>query len=246
MRNVGALAQFDRQQYPPVKTPAVHQRERPLTLNPLLDPACELCLLPIESPGWYDYSHNGYYGTLQGAVWTANGRYGPAVFAAALGNCVNMGAIPALMFVAGDFTVEHWIYPLALANNPIVFQRVLWNADGYTTTILANGQARLHTFQALAEQTTLTGVGTVVINQWYHFVARRQGAAAQIFLNGVDATAVPAVHINPVGVPGRIGYVGDPGGAFFNGYTDLVRVYSRYLGDQEILDLYEQGRPGWL
>lgn len=246
MRNVGALAQFERQQVPPIKVPAVHARERPLTLNPLLDPACELCLLPIPGPGWYDYSGNGYFGTLTNAVWTDNGRFGPAMSFDGLNDWVGCTVSPLLNFVAGDFSIELWVNPTAFGAVDQYITRGAWNADGYMLRIMPGGLVDFRTFQAAANQVTNSAVGAIALNNWHHLIITRQGAGCLIYVNGVDVTAAPGVHINPVGNALRQFIVGLWAGASPTAFIDLVRVYSRLLVPYEVADLSDQGRPQWM
>jgi len=61
---------------PSLKNPSKLPLRRPLRRPFKLDSACVLCLMPIEGNKWVDWSGNGNHGTIDGAVWSANGPQG--------------------------------------------------------------------------------------------------------------------------------------------------------------------------
>jgi len=105
-------------------------------------------------------------------------------------------------------------------------------------------------FRLRAGTTTTTLVGTVPLTtgEWTHIVAEYDGQAMTLRQNGVWMTSAPKTGLIAT-APSVNAAVGDQppgsGNRPFHGLLDDVRVYSRLLENQEILDLSVQrfGRP---
>ena len=88
--------------------------------------------------------------------------------------------------------------------------------------------------------------GTTVISdgQWHHIAMRRNGGKAEIFVDGKKEVE-GAIEDNDKTNDGlfvigaRFKNSGDPTG-FFAGSIDELRIYTRSLTDEELMDLYKQ------
>jgi hypothetical protein len=136
--------------------------------------------------------------------------------AVALPSSVNFG------FGSGNFTVEFWMYPTAVASGYLF--------DSRTSTALqsvycwfASGGALQYMGGIVTGGVTLTGV---TANSWYYVVCTRNGSTAQMFVNGVSvgtaAISGSANNTNPM----NIGYRYDA----TVGYTGYIQDFRVTLG----------------
>lgn len=132
--------------------------------------------------------------------------------------------------LAGDFTVEAWIYPVA---NPAGNQCIVAH---YSATSNQRGWQLVRTsssglsFDWSTNGSGLTGSGfggvLTAINQWHHIAVCRQSATAYKFVNGVlvDTASMSGALFNSTAAL-SIGAVQTGSGAdYFNGYIDEVRI----------------------
>jgi hypothetical protein len=135
----------------------------------------------------------------------------------------------ALNIGTGDFTMEGWIYPLALPSSD-AFPTNWWQhsvlfgrgtpdqGDGYNLIL---GATKL-IFQNNDGQVT-NGTHNIAINKWYHVAACRSGGTLRLFVNG---TVVATTSSAFTGGAGSNFYIGSETGqgAYFNGYMTDVRL----------------------
>jgi hypothetical protein len=125
--------------------------------------------------------------------------------------------------LAGDFTVEAWIYRTTTGSQRIVGK---WNLAGNlawvletSTTAIAFGVANSGTFSA-----SLSFNATINLFAWNHVAVSRSGSTVRAFLNGVDLGSATssanctANNTNPI----RIGQTENVN--YVNGYVCDVRV----------------------
>jgi len=95
--------------FPPLRSPTPKPLIYPWKQPFSIDPSCDLCLLPIRDDKWYDFSGKGNHGTIEGAIWTAKGRYGPALYFDGINDYATLGNDNSLNVGTGDFTLELFI-----------------------------------------------------------------------------------------------------------------------------------------
>ena len=146
-----------------------------------------------------DKSRYRSHGTITGAV-PAAGVHGYCLdFNPALPSYVEIPAAHTqLDFIAEDFSIIMRVRFSSLPAQSELLQRGLVNADGYYWHTLANGEVRFVTNQALANQWSGAGAGTVAALTWYTLGVSRTGNSVRLLRNGVDLTATVGVHIDPV------------------------------------------------
>ncbi|MCK4722488.1 MAG: hypothetical protein KAT75_04250 [Dehalococcoidia bacterium] len=142
-----------------------------------------------------------------------------------------------LAFTGEDFSFVIRIRFDSLVGSPQIVSKYLWNTHGYWFRCNAGGDLSVLTFQAAANQSSSSALGSVVINTWYTLGVSRNGASIRIYQNGVDITAVAGVHINPVltnrnfllGCDNAIAAGHDGLIEFFRAFTGVALATSEHL-----------------
>ena len=144
------------------------------------------------------------------SIYRSHGAITTATWAAGLhGYCLDFNSanpdyvvIPAahtqLNFQTESFSIIARVYVDDFTINHSLFIRGLINADGYDWFLHTVGRSEFRTHQALASQTSRSLPGSILINTWYTLGISRSGASVRTLIDGVDATAVVGVHINPL------------------------------------------------
>lgn len=140
-----------------------------------------------------------------------------------------------LDFTTGDFSLAAWICLSDLTANRSLICRGFLDTDGYYIQVLINGSLFFITNQAAASQITTSAAGDIVINTWYLVGVSRSGAGALLYVNGVDVTAVPGVHIDPLTSARElhIGIYDNEVGSPWAGNMWNPRVWERALSGEE-------------
>jgi hypothetical protein len=136
-----------------------------------------------------------------------------------------------LMLDQNDFTIEAWVNVSSLAAVRSIISKGA-AATGWTVNISTAGK-----LQFAQTSTTYTGIGTIVINRWYHIAVVRSGTGAnnlRLYLNGIidfESAAAVTTNFNQT----ELVYVGaDRAGTTpMLGYIADLRVtkYARYLNN---------------
>ncbi len=149
-----------------------------------------------------------------------------------------------LNFTTGSFSGAMWIYPDAYGNR-YVFDKSSATA-GWAFWIVGTSPYLAFTTANAGPATQSTyGGANLQLSAWQFIGFTRSGAAARIFLNGRDATATPATHINPqtaAAINTQIGTVVGAGAGWYDGRMWRPRVWKRELAAWEMLALYEAER----
>ena len=201
-----------------------------------------------------DASGQGNTGTISGATWTAQGRFGNALSFDGVNDYVTLGN-PVALQLTGSMTVSAWINSSAFPADDaaIVSKRASGQLGMQLDTTVDQG-ARAVGFKltnASGGSMFRYGATTLQLNTWYH-VAGVYNASTQtldIYLNGqLDNGALVGtitssqqdstqnVHIGQrPGIPGSFNFVGR---------IDEVRIHSRALSASEISTIMSTGLGG--
>ena len=175
-----------------------------------------------------DKSRYRSHGAITGASWAA-GLHGYCLdFNPALPSYVEIPAAHTqLNFTAEDFSLTARIYIDSMPVAPQIFGRGKTNKDGYELFVYTDGRIVFYTDQAAANQQTLSAVGDIVVATWYTLGVSRAGASVRLYRNGVDVTATPGVHINPLTCArtAKIGIYDDLSGAPLDGKIEFLRIF---------------------
>lgn len=141
------------------------------------------------------------------------------------GSVSNHWETDALAAMAGDFTIEAYIYPTSLLSYREVLYINGWEI--YNEVGIGNN---FYLYKGGANR--ITGAPWTV-NTWQHIALTRQGSTVRLWLNGVqegsdytDSSTIAASKL-------YIGELGASGGSNYLGYVDEIRVTKdvcRYTG----------------
>jgi Concanavalin A-like lectin/glucanases superfamily len=186
-----------------------------------------------------DYSGNSNHGTVSGAAWTTQGRYGGALSFDGVNDWVTV-ANSATLSLSTGMTLEAWVYPTANGGgswrNIVIKER----ASGEVYNLYSNTEAnRPAVYVVRASQPgsaiELRGSSQLPVNAWTHLAATFDGTTLRMFRNGVQfgSRAVSGPLLTSTG-PLQIGG-NSLWGEFFQGRMDDLRIYNRALTAAEVL-----------
>lgn len=181
-------------------------------------------LLNGTNAGIYDSAMDNIFETVGNAqVSTTVSKYGTGSIAFdGTGDWLLAPNNTSQQLVAGDFTIEGWVYVNAIG---VAYGIV---SKGTATTGWSVGVTSANKLQFAYTATSLTGATSLAATTWYYFTVVRSGSATgnlKVYLNGVlDATSAGAVtdNFNQTNVM----YVGASRTATtaLNGYIDDLRI----------------------
>lgn len=132
---------------------------------------------------------------------------------------------PLMSFGTGNFTIETWVYPTALASlyGTFIEARSSPLAQPYACGLRNSGgvyKTEMYT------GTQYLGSTTVNLNTWTHIAITRSSGTLRIFVNGVLDTAWTGVTeaVDANAAAQLIGALTDGAGTYFPGYMDDFRV----------------------
>lgn len=168
----------------------------------------------------------------------------------------SIAAAADLDFTTEDFTLLAWIYLANLARVHTVMchgAQAVVNGGGYQLVISFSTPARLNfgTCQGVAVQTT-TSMAEINAATWFLVGVTRVGQNALTFINGLDRTDAPDVHVDPaaqnealyVGVRQiQTTGVGIDLDTPFEGYIAYPRIWgNKALSREEMFAIWEYER----
>jgi hypothetical protein len=179
-----------------------------------------------------DSSGQGNGGTLSGATWTPNGKFGSALSFDGTSAWVTVADANSLDLTTG-MTIEAWINPTSGTGWRAVALKETLGGLAYAL-YSANNSSRPDAYVHTTSDMGVTGTAAIPLNAWTHLAVTYDGASLRMYVNGilVKTTAAPGAAVVS-GSPLRIG--GDSvWGEYFRGLIDEVRVYNRALTGGEI------------
>jgi chitodextrinase len=180
-----------------------------------------------------DASGNGNTGTVTGASWSTQGRFGSALSFNGTGSLVRVADSASLDLTAA-MTLSAWIRPAASQSGwRTILQR---QVDAYFLNAGNNsGPLRPAGGGTFANSTQWVGGPTASpVNTWTHVALSYDGATLRLYVNGNQVaskaqTGAIEANNNPLWIGGN-----QPYGEYFNGLIDDVRVYNRALSQADI------------
>ena len=182
-----------------------------------------------------DVSGFGNTGTISGATWTSQGKFGNALNFDGF-SLVTVNDSDSLDLTTG-MTLEAWLYPKV---NPPTWTTVLMKEQPEASSLIYALFATSPFNLPLVDVNTasiheLYGPSPVPVNTWTHLAATYDAVTGQsLYVNGVQVanTATTGNMITSIG-PLRIGG-NSIFGEYYVGTIDDVRVYNRALNQTEI------------
>src|SRR3990167_3026800 len=147
---------------------------------------------------------------------------------------------PSVSLRPSIISIAAWIKPTDTGTGRIVSRKTGGSpGSGYVLELTATLKPQFR-ISALAQDYPVTATDAIAQDAWSHVVATFDGAAMQIYINGV-ANGAPTL------APGTVNYTVTTtsvtiGGIseFFAGSLDDVRMYNRALSAAEVLALYQE------
>jgi hypothetical protein len=191
-----------------------------------------------------DSSTSARNGTITGAV-RVPGKVGSALSFNGVNDWVTVidGAAGTPLDLTTGMSIEAWVNPTALGGwNTVVLKERGVNALSYG--LYANdGAPQPGGVAAPAGYVRATGLDNVIqgssalpLGTWTHVATTYDGTTQRIYVNGVEVASRPqgggiAVGDEPLRIGGNASF---PGGEFFHGLIDEVRIYNRARTAAEI------------
>ncbi len=180
-----------------------------------------------------DASGNGNAGTINGATWTTQGRYGDALNFNGTNTTVRVAASASLN-VTTAMTLSAWIRPSASQGGwRTVLQR---EVDSYFLNASNDsGPLRPSGGGTFGNATDWVGGPTASpVNAWTHVALTYDGTIMRLYVDGTQVATKPRTGTvqsspNPLWIGGN-----SPYGEYFDGLLDDVRIYNRALIATEI------------
>jgi glucose/arabinose dehydrogenase/PKD repeat protein len=176
-----------------------------------------------------DRSGFGNNGTLAGATWTSQGRFGGALQFNGTSSMVTVPDSPSLRLTSA-MTLEAWVYPTVLTG-------------GWTDVIMK--QTDNYYLAATAQPGGVAAMGSSIgypvyagtplpANTWSHLAATYDGVRMCLYVNGIEVNSRAETDSLPTS-SGPLSFGGDAVyGQRFTGRIDEVRIYRRALTPSEI------------
>lgn len=145
-------------------------------------------------------------------------------------------------YTSQDFSIVMRAYFDSLAVERTLFCNGIDNTRGYRLFVIAGGALYFRTSQTGATQQTASNPGAIVTSGWYTIGISRYGPNVYLALNGIDVTAGPGVHIDPLPNNGLqyIGIYNDTISSPMHGRICDVKFYSRRLSSAEQLSRHQR------
>jgi hypothetical protein len=180
----------------------------------------------------------GHNGTIAGAAWTTQGRFGGALTFDGANDWVTVADANDLDFTTA-MTLEVWVFPTANGGgswrNVVIKER----PGGETYNLYANADTNAPTVYVIRAADPngyldARGVSQLPLNVWSHLAVTFDNATLRLYVNGtlVGTRAVAGPLLTSTGAL-RIGG-NSVWGEFFSGRLDEVRLYNRALSAAEI------------
>jgi chitodextrinase len=185
-----------------------------------------------------DASGNGNTGTIANATWTTAGKSGDALVFNGTSSMVTIPDAPSLRLTTG-MTLEAWVYPTAVSN---VWRDVLYKGNGAYDNYMLFSSSQPNSFPAAggtfgsSSDVPIFGTTVLPLNTWTHLATTYDGAHVLLYVNGVQVASLAETgniltSANPLQIGGD---TFNPGGQYFQGMIDEVRVYNRALTTAQI------------
>ena len=192
-----------------------------------------------------DVSGNNLEGTLEGAVWSKDGKFGGAVHLEDSEKFVEVDAVPELD-ITDELTIQAWFFPEeSQGDSNLMGRRSPANVGGYCLQWSAQftGSPQIETWINIGGWQGSRNKQTIkpALEKWHHVSSTYDGDMIRQYIDGeLDVEFGPAGKINSIEVVFRIGKA-QTGLAGMVGLVDEVAIYNRALTIEEINQDMENG-----
>lgn len=193
-----------------------------------------------------DVSGNNIEGTLEGAVWSKDGKIGGAVHLEGSDKFVEVDAVPELD-ITDELTIQGWFFPEeSQGDSNLMGRRSAANVGGYCLQWSAQftGAPQIETWINIGGWQGSRNKQTIepALEEWHHVSSTYDGDMIRQYIDGkLDVEfAPPNGKINSIEVVFRIGNA-QTGLDGMIGLVDEVAIYNRALSVDEINQDMENG-----
>jgi uncharacterized protein (DUF362 family) len=191
-----------------------------------------------------DETVNNNDGTIVGAIWTTDGRFGYGLDFDGVNDYVQVPA-SASLDIAGPITIAAWIKPSGppIQYSEIVDKETRPTGPGFSFILNNTRLIQFWVGETGTDWTNAEGTTALQDGVWYYVVGVADGGALRVYVNGVQEGA--DVSQGPPGSTAAVNLEIGRGGStltrWFNGIIDEVRISNRALTPEEIAANYELG-----
>jgi uncharacterized protein (DUF362 family) len=186
-------------------------------------------------------------GTISGAAWTTDGRFGYGLDFDGVNDYVQVPDNVSLN-ITGPITIEAWIRP---SGTPVQYSEIVDKepaspvpaGPGYSFILNDNRRINFYVGESGTDWAVSAGWTALQDGVWYYVVGVETGDSIRVYVNGVQdgrATAQGPPG-STAGVNLQIGRGGSLLQRWFNGIIDEVRISDRALTPEEIAANYSLG-----
>ena len=193
-----------------------------------------------------DVSGNNIEGTLEGAVWSKDGKIGGAVHLEGIDKFVEVDAVPELD-INDELTIQGWFFPEeSQGDSNLMGRRSSANVGGYCLQWSAQftGAPQIETWINIGGWQGSRNKQTIkpALEEWHHVASTYDGDKIRQYIDGkLDVEFEPPNgKINSIEVVFRIGKA-QTGLDGMIGLVDEVAIYNRALTVDEINQDMENG-----
>jgi hypothetical protein len=158
---------------------------------------------------------------------TAQSKFGGAsMLLDGTGDWIESASFGPQNFATGDWTIELWVRPNAVAVKLLVNKGITTSFSPFLLYLTASNQPAVQGHNsATGLQYNIAGAGALSVGTWYHVAAVRDGNTIRLYLNGVqvNSVAMSATLYHDSAAPLSIGAY-ENGTNAFNGWIDEVRI----------------------
>jgi hypothetical protein len=191
-----------------------------------------------NGPSVADRTGTGHTGTISGATWTTQGKFGNALTFDGVNDWVTVNDANDLDFTTA-MTLEAWVYPTASGGGSWRNVMIKERPGGEIYNLYANADTNAPVVYAVraadpGAPLDARGTSTLPLNTWSHLAVTFDGTTLRLYVNGALAgsRAVAGQLLTSTGAL-RIGG-NSIWGEYFAGRIDEVRLYNRALAVNEI------------
>ena len=185
-----------------------------------------------------DRTGSGRTGTISGATWTAQGKYGSALSFDGVNDWVTVADANSLDLTTA-MTLEAWVYPTASGGGSWRTVLMKERPSGEVYNLYANADTNVPVVYVVrsaqpGQPQDARGTAALPLNTWSHLAATFDDTTLRLFVNGtqVGTRAVAGPMLTSTGAL-RMGG-NSLWGEYFQGRIDEVRIYNRALSAAEI------------
>lgn len=238
---------------PPIKTPGILPLVRPFP-RPVIHDKSLVAYWVFDREGkLMDLSGKGNHGTISGATWTAEGRYGSALSLDGIDNFVNCGNSSTLNIGLGSYSITTWINPtdldLDITYDEMLFEKRLNTDNRFYFRLRKSNFIQFYSVVAtVVYDSQKTGLSPALTKGVWNFlvlIINRTDDRLDIYINGAfagsgDALGAAGVNISNTG--NSIIGAGTIGTANFQkGIMDYMMIFNKALTAIEVRNLYKAG-----